>query len=229
MVADLGWAHVNVMLCFISKYNLYHVLEVQQRLHEIIVDTPYGIQIIAGASGFAQLADLDEEARLSFVKELKDLVYADIIIIDTGAGVSQNVLTFLKSADDAIIVTTPEPTAITDAYGIIKTISSEINVPNIKLIVNRVKSYIEGKRVAERVINIAGQFLNVKVDNLGFIFEDSVVQKSVIKQDPFIKSTPNSKASQSIKHLMTRLANIKYNESGGFSKFIKGLFGGRSI
>jgi len=229
MDADLGLANVNVILGIIPKYNLYHVLKGQKRLGEIIVDTPYGIQIIAGASGFAQLADLDEEARESFIKELKDLIYADIIIIDTGAGVSQNVLTFLKSADDAIIITTPEPTAITDAYGIIKTISSEINAPNVKLVVNRVKSYMEGKRVAERVISIAGQFLNIKVDNLGFIFEDIAVQKSVIKQDPFIKSAPNSKASQSIKHLMTRLANIKYNGTGGFGKFLKNLFGGRSI
>ena len=229
MDADLGLANVNVILGIIPKYNLYHVLKGQKRLSEIIIDTPYGIQIIAGASGFAQLADLDEEARESFVKELKDLVYADIIIIDTGAGVSQNVLTFLKSADDAIIITTPEPTAITDAYGIIKTISSEINAPSVKLIVNRVKSYMEGKRVAERVINIAGQFLNIKVDNLGFVFEDTAVQKSVIKQDPFIKSAPNSKASQSVKHLMTRLANIKYNGSGGFTRFLRGIFGGRSI
>jgi len=229
MDADLGLANVNVILGIIPKYNLYHVIKGQKRLNEIIIDTPYGIQIIAGASGFAQLADLDEDARESFVKELKDLVYADIIIIDTGAGVSQNVLTFLKSADDAIIITTPEPTAITDAYGIIKTISSEINAPNVKLVVNRVKSYMEGKRVAERVINIAGQFLNIKVDNLGFVFEDVTVQKSVIKQDPFIKSAPNSKASQSIKHLMSRLANIKYNGAGGFGRFLKNLFGGKSF
>ncbi len=228
MDADLGLANVNVILGIIPKYNLYHVLKGQKRLHEIIIDTPYGIQIIAGASGFAQLADLDEEERAAFVQELKELAYADIIIIDTGAGVSQNVLTFVRSADDAIIVTTPEPTAITDAYGIIKTISAEINGPNIKLVVNRVKSHMEGKKVAERVITIAGQFLNIKVDNLGFIFEDVSVQKSVVKQDPFIKSSPNSKASQSIKHLMTRLANIEYREAGGFSRFLKGLFGGKS-
>ena len=150
---------------------------------------------------------------------------ADILIIDTGAGVSQNVLSFLKAADDAIIVTTPEPTAITDAYGIIKSISTEVNGPSIKLVVNRVNSVMEGKKVAERVINIAGQFLNIKVENLGFIFEDSVVQRAVIKQDPFIKSAPNSKASYSIRHLMSRLANIECRDSGGFGKFLKGIFG----
>jgi len=227
MDADLGLANVNVILGIIPKFNLYHVIKKQKKIRDIIVDTQYGIQIVAGASGFSQLANLDEEERSSFVEGLKDLAYADIIIIDTGAGVSQNVLSFLRAADEAIIITTPEPTAITDAYGIIKSISAEVNGPNIKLVVNRVDSVMEGKKVAERVINIAGQFLNIKVDNLGFIFEDVVVKRAVIKQDPFIKSAPNSKASQSIKHLMSRLSNIEYREGGGFSRFLKSVFGGK--
>jgi flagellar biosynthesis protein FlhG len=225
MDADLGLANVNVILGIIPKFNLYHVLRKQKRLRDIIVDTPYGIQIISGASGFSQLANLNDESRSNFVNELKNLAYADIIIIDTGAGVSQNVLTFLKAADEALIVTTPEPTAITDAYGIIKSISSEIGGPNIKLIVNRVRTVMEGKKVAERVINIAGQFLNIKVDNLGFMFEDSVVPRAVIKQDPFIKSSPRSKASESIRHRMSRLLDIEYVEEGGFGRFLKGIFG----
>jgi len=227
MDADLGLANVNVILGIIPKFNLYHVIKKQKRIREVIVDTQYGIQIVAGASGFSQLANLNEDDRSNFVDELKSLAYADIIIIDTGAGVSQNVLCFLRAADEALIVTTPEPTSITDAYGIIKSISTEINGPNIKLVVNRVRSVMEGKKVAERVINIAGQFLNIKVDNLGFIYEDNVVQKAVIKQDPFLKSAPGSKASQSVKHLMSRLLDIEYTEEGGFGKFLKNMFGGR--
>jgi flagellar biosynthesis protein FlhG len=227
MDADLGLANVNVILGIIPKYNLYHVIKRQKKLREIIVDTQYGIQIIAGASGFSQLANLVEEERAAFVEGLKELSYADYILIDTAAGVSQNVLTFLRGADDALIVTTPEPTAITDAYGIIKSISTEGNGPSIKLIVNRVRTVMEGKKVAERVINIAGQFLNVKVNNLGFIFEDNVVQRAVVKQDPFLRSAPNSKASQSVKHLMSRLADITYSESGGFGKFLRTVFRGK--
>jgi flagellar biosynthesis protein FlhG len=228
MDADLGLANVNVILGIIPKYNLYHVIKKQRRLRDIIVDTPYGIQIIAGASGFSQLANLDEEERAAFVEGLKDLSYADYIIIDTAAGVSQNVLTFLRGADDAIIVTTPEPTAITDAYGIIKSITTEgAGGPSVKLVVNRVRTVMEGKKVAERVINIAGQFLNVKVNNIGFIFEDTVVQLAVIKQDPFIRSAPNSKATQSIRHLMTRLSNLELSETGGFGKFLRNVFRGK--
>jgi flagellar biosynthesis protein FlhG len=227
MDADLGLANVNVILGIIPKYNLYHVIKKQKKIRDIIVDTQYGIQIIAGASGFAQLANLTEEERLAFVEGLKDLSYADYIFIDTGAGVSPNVLSFLKAADEAIIVTTPEPTAITDAYGIIKSISTEMNGQNIRLVVNRVNSVIEGKRVAERVINIAGQFLNIKVDNLGFVFEDTVVQRAVVKQDPFVKSSPSSKATGSIRHLMSRLAHIEYHDEGSFGKFLKSIFSGK--
>jgi flagellar biosynthesis protein FlhG len=226
MDADLGLANVNVILGIIPKFNLYHVLKKQKSMRDIIVDTPFGIQIVAGASGFSQLANLSEEDRGEFVNSLKSLAYADYIIIDTGAGVSPNVLTFLRVADEALIVTTPEPTAITDAYGIIKSISTEVNGPSIKLVVNRVSSVLEGKKVADRVISIAGQFLNIKVANLGFIFEDPVVQRAVVKQDPFVKSAPNSKASQSVKHLMSRLAKIEYTEGGGFGRFLRNIFGG---
>jgi len=224
MDADLGLANVNVILGIIPKFNLYHVIKKQKSMRDIIVDTSYGIQIIAGASGFSQLANLDEDDRAAFVESLKALAYADYILIDTGAGVSPNVLSFLRAADEALIVTTPEPTAITDAYGIIKSISTEVNGPGIKLVVNRVRSVLEGKKVADRVISIAGQFLNIKVSSLGFIFEDASVQRAVVKQDPFLRSAPNCKASQSVKHLMSRLANIQYRDDGGLGRFLRNLF-----
>ena len=174
MDADLGLANVNVVLGVIPRYNLYHLIRKQKTLSEILVDTSYGIQIIAGASGFSKIANLNEEERRDFIAELAALSNADMLIIDCAAGVSNNVISFIAAADDALIVTTPEPTAITDAYGIIKIIATEIENLDLglKLVVNRVKSVVEGKRVAERVINIAGQFLNLKVDYLGFVYDD---------------------------------------------------------
>jgi len=188
MDADLGLANVNVVLGIIPKYNLYHVIRKQKQMSDILMDTEYGIQIVAGASGFAKIANLSEEERHGFIDELQHLSGADVIIIDAGAGVSNNVLAFVAAADEAIIVTTPEPTAITDAYGIIKIIATEIDNLNLglKLIVNRVKSVTEGKKVSERVINIAGQFLNLKIDYLGYVYDDPTVQQAVIKQKPFI-------------------------------------------
>ncbi|MDR1108269.1 MAG: AAA family ATPase, partial [Spirochaetaceae bacterium] len=142
MDADLGLANVNVMLNIVPKFNLYHVISKQKTMKEILIETDYGISIVAGASGFSKIANLNETERQNFIDELDTLANADIIIIDTSAGVSSNVLDFIAAADDAVIVTTPEPTAITDAYGIIKIISTEIDNLNmgLKLVVNRVKS-----------------------------------------------------------------------------------------
>ncbi|MFW5728627.1 MAG: MinD/ParA family protein, partial [Spirochaetota bacterium] len=199
----------------------------QKSMREIILDTNYGIQIVAGASGFAKIANLTEEERRNFVQELSELESADIIVIDTSAGVSNNVLAFVAAADEAIIVTTPEPTAITDAYGIIKIIATEIDNLNLglKLIVNRVKSATEGKRVAERVINIAGQFLNLKVDYLGYVYEDPGVQQAVLKQKPFSVIDPKGKASACVHHVVSRLEKVEYREGGGLANFLRRLFG----
>lgn len=229
MDADLGLANVNVVLGIIPRYNLYHLIRKQKKMSEIIQDTSYGIQIVAGASGFSKIANLSADERDGIITELSALSQADVLIVDTGAGVSNNVLSFIASADDALIVTTPEPTAITDAYGIIKIIATEIDNINIglKLIVNRVKSAVEGKRVAERVINIAGQFLNLKVDYLGFVYDDILVHNSVVRQKPFIIVDPKAKPSICIKHIAGRLENIEYKEGSGISRFIKKLFGGK--
>jgi len=222
MDADMGLANVNVILGVIPKFNLYHVIKGQKRLSEIIIDTPQGIRIIAGASGFSKLANLTEEERLRFVDSMMELGEADIVIIDTGAGVSRNVLSFVLPADEAIIVTTPEPTAITDAYGIIKAISAETGQVTIKLVVNRVSSIHEGKQVAERVINIAGQFLNVRVENLGMVFQDEAVSESVMKQRPFVIAAPKSRATECVDHIAKRLLGMQITpKSRGFGGFIK--------
>jgi flagellar biosynthesis protein FlhG len=228
MDADLGLANVNVVLGVIPRYNLYHLIRKQKTLSEIVVDTTYGIQIIAGASGFSKIANLSEEERKTFIGELAALANADVIVIDCAAGVSSNVISFIAAADDAIIVTTPEPTAITDAYGIIKIIATEIENLDIglKLVVNRVHSVVEGRRVAERVITIAGQFLNLKVDYLGFVYDDPVVHTAVVRQKPFLVMDPRSKASACIRHLVGRLENVDYRDGKGIPQFLRKLFGG---
>jgi flagellar biosynthesis protein FlhG len=226
MDADLGLANVNIMLNMIPKYNLYHVIRKQKTMKDIILDTEYGIQILAGASGFSKIANLSEEERQNFITELYSLTNVDIIIIDTSAGVSSNVLSFVAAADDAIIITTPEPTAITDAYGIIKIIATEVENLNIglKLVVNRVKNVTEGRKVAERIINISGQFLNLKVEYLGCIYEDPIVQASVLKQRPFIVQDPKSKASISVQHLVSRIEKTEFVDDRGIGRLIKKLF-----
>jgi flagellar biosynthesis protein FlhG len=227
MDADLGLANVNVMLNMIPKFNLYHVIRKQKTMKEILLETEYGISIVAGASGFSKIANLSEDERQNFIHELDTLSNADIIIIDTSAGVSSNVLDFIAAADDAVIITTPEPTAITDAYGIIKIIATEIDSLNmgLKLVINRVKSVGEAKRVADRMTNIAGQFLNLKVEYLGFVYDDAVVSQAVLRQRPFMVLDPRSKASQCVQHIVGRMEKSEIRDAGGFGNMVKRFFG----
>lgn len=225
--ADLGLANVNVMMNLIPQYNLYHVIRKQKKMSEIILDTDYGIKLVAGASGFSKIANMTEEERNAFISEMYTLSDADIIIIDTSAGVSKNVLGFVAAADEVIIITTPEPTAITDAYGIIKIIATEVENLNInlKMIVNRVGTATEGKRVADRMISIAGQFLNLKVEYLGFIYEDPLVPQSVLRQRPFMMVDPRGKASVCLRHIVSRIEKTEFSEQEGFGRFVRKLFG----
>ncbi|MDR3171018.1 MAG: MinD/ParA family protein [Treponema sp.] len=228
MDADLGLANVNVMLNIIPKFTLYHLMRKQKTMKEILVETEYGISIVAGASGLSMIANLPEDERQYFIDELESLSGADIIIIDTSAGVSSNVLDFIAAADDAVIVTTPEPTAITDAYGITKIIATEmmetLNM-GLKLVVNRVRSVTEANKVADRMTHIAGQFLNIKVDYLGFIYDDPLVSQAVLRQKPFMVMDPKCKASICVQHIVERMEKTEPRKTGGFGSRLWRLLG----
>ncbi|MDH4200963.1 MAG: MinD/ParA family protein [Spirochaetia bacterium] len=227
--ADLGLANINVMLGVIPKYNLYHVVKGSKKLNEIIIKTPEGLDLIAGASGYSILANLNITEREKLISEFEKLPYYDIMIIDTGAGVGANVIGFTLPADEVLVITTPEPTSITDAYGIIKSIVLQSSDKNIKLLVNRVSSSLEAKKVLERVVNISNQFLNVKVDSAGYIFEDEFVSKSIRQQKPFILEYPKSKASACLQLVAGKILNQKVEDngdgSGSLGKFFSKLFG----
>lgn len=224
---DLGMANVNVLLNVVPKYNLLQVINKQKTMQEIILDTEYDIKFIAGANGFSKIANLTSEELEYFAKQFSSLENADIIIIDTGAGISKNVLQFVAASDEVYVVTTPEPTAITDAYGMIKIITTEIEDKelNIQLLVNRVHSAEEGKRISDRIISIVGQFLNFKVNYIGFVYEDPQVQNSVIRQKPFIVVNPSSKPAMCIKHIVGRIEKTEIQDNQGVSTFLKKFLG----
>ncbi|MCR5290084.1 MAG: MinD/ParA family protein [Treponema sp.] len=221
--ADLGMANVNVLLNVVPQYNLMQVINKQKTMKEIILDTEFGIKFIASANGFSKIANLNVDELDYFAKQFCSLNDADIIIIDTGAGIANNVLQFVAAVDEVYIVTTPEPTAITDAYGMIKIITTEVTDHEVamKLIVNRVHSSDEGRRISERIINIVGQFLNYKVEYLGFVYDDSIVTASVIRQKPFIILNPSSKPALCVKHIVGRIEKTILPENANVDNFLK--------
>ncbi len=225
---DLGMANVNVLLNVVPQYNLLHVVTQQKKMSDIISDTEFGIKFIAGANGFSRIANLTEPELAYFAEEFSTINNFDIIIIDTGAGISSNVLQFVAAADEVYIVTTPEPTAITDAYGIIKIITTELSMDRdmtLKLLVNRVHSSDEGKRISDRIINIAGQFLNYKIEYLGFIYDDPTVSMSVIRQKPFMEVAPQSKPAICIKHIVGRIEKTDLVNTEGVAGFLRKFLG----
>jgi flagellar biosynthesis protein FlhG len=205
--ADLGLANMDVLLGVRPQYTLYHVLKGSKDLLDVIIAGAPGVKFIAGGSGMRELADLDENARVRFLDGMRKLEsYTDVVLIDTGAGISSNVMAFVTAADEVLCVTTPEPTAMADAYGIIKTLAQESDpFPPLSLIVNRVRSPEEGAVVAGKIFRVSKQFLEVGIQYAGYVLEDLNVMKAVRAQKPFMSMYPNTYASACVSNLVARL------------------------
>src|SRR5882757_454351 len=174
--ADLGLANADVLCNIDLPFNLSHVIARKKELHEVMVTGPGGFKLIGGASGLARMADLTDFDRRRIVEALGAVEHsADSIIIDTGAGISPNVLSFTRAADHVLVVTTPEPTAITDAYAVVKVISKETGERRISLLVNQVRTSAEAKVVYGRIAQVAKQFLGVSVLDAGYLPSDEAV------------------------------------------------------
>lgn len=203
--ADIGLANIDVLMGVSSKYNLYHLLKRQKTIWEIIQKGPGDLEFIAGGSGFNDLLRLTEDELDYFAGQVSLLSgYADFIIFDTGAGLSKETLKFILAAEETIVVTTPEPTSITDAYAIIKMVNSMGHKVPFKLVINRVTDLKEGKHTADKISLVAKQFLEIDIPTLGFVDDDTNVTKAVKRQVPFTIAFPNSSASRGIQVLVDR-------------------------
>lgn len=228
--ADLGLANIDVLLGLNPKYNLKHLVDGERAMEEILVDGPYAVKIVPGGSGIPELANMGDEQQQKLLESFIELEReSDITLIDTGAGISKDVISFIVAAREALIITTPEPTAITDAYGVIKVVTQKDPDVDIKLVVNMVSNEKEGKEIANRIAMATKQFLNRRIESLGYIVSDPAVNLSVRKQEPFILEYPNSKVSNCIKQIAMRLDNIGTDEvrvagRNGFRGFLSRLF-----
>src|SRR5438132_3826738 len=154
--ADLGLANADVLCNVDLPHNLSHVIARKKELKEVMLRAPGGFHLIGGASGLARMADLSDDDRERIILALGELEQqADVILIDTGAGISPNVLSFTRAADHVLIVTTPEPTAITDAYAVVKVLSRENSARRISLLVNQVRSPADARIVHGRIAKVA--------------------------------------------------------------------------
>lgn len=194
--ADLGTANADVLCNLSTENSLAQVVAGRRTLVEAMVDAPGGFRLVPGASGLAKMAALSEFERHRLVNQIHQLEEnADLIIVDTGAGVSPNVLSFLLGADQQLVVTTPEPTAVIDAYAVIKTIRRHRNDLNIGLVVNMVRSAPEAKEVFNRIDTVCRRFLNLVPRYAGHVMNDPQVPMAVRRRRPFVLESPNCHAS----------------------------------
>lgn len=208
--ADLGLANIDVILKLKPKYNLEHVIAGEKKLSDIFVKGPAGLTVIPASPGRIAMANLSEIDRTILIRELLKVAdNFDVTFIDTAAGISSSVIDFVIAAQEIFVVTTPEPTAITDAYAMIKVISQKKET-SIGIIVNMVINQYQAQDIAERITIAANRFINAKTYFVGYILKDQFVSDAVSSQQPLIFKYPNSDASRCINFIAENIINATY-------------------
>jgi flagellar biosynthesis protein FlhG len=226
--ADFSLSNLDVVMNVNSKYNISHLINSGKNIEEIIHTGPEGVDIICGASGLEELANINEFQRRRLLKELSRLQNdKDMIIIDTAAGISSTVVGFCLASDHVLVVTTPEATAMTDAYAIIKVLVGHNFTGQISLIVNMAQTIAEGRRTYQKISNVAGRFLNVQVYNAGILTKDERLISAVRQRTPVVLAHPKSQISSSLIALAAKLSNsvaAQSNGEGFFKKVVNWFF-----
>ena len=201
--ADFGLANIEVMLGIRPQYNLSDLMFRGRSLSEIITKGPENVGFISGGSGIREMTNLTREQLINLSARLSELDrQADVVIIDTGAGISENVMEFVMSSAEVFLIATPEPTSITDAYALLKTLNHQPEFTrehcHIKLIANKVNNEKNGKELFEKLSVVADKFLNISLEYMGAIPSDTNMSKAVMKQQPLTIAYPNSQAARAI-------------------------------
>jgi flagellar biosynthesis protein FlhG len=225
--ADMSLANLDVIMNLSSKYNISHLFSGRKSVEEIIHVGPEGIEVICGGSGLDQLSDINEFQRQRFLHELSKLQdSSDIIIIDTAAGISRSVVGFCMAADQILVVTTPEATAITDAYAMIKVLAKNKFPGKISLVVNMAENFAEGKKIYRQIAAVVSRFLNTHLYDAGVFLKDERLTSAVRQRKPVVLAYPKSQISLSLATLAAKLStgSAAGVHSDGFFKKVADWF-----
>ncbi|MCK8602422.1 MinD/ParA family protein [Desulfoferrobacter suflitae] len=205
--ADLGLANIDIFLGLTPKQNISHVLNGKRQLHEVLVNGPGRIRIMPASSGVQELTRLTDEQKLLLLEMLDELESeVDLLLIDTAAGISDTVLYFNLAAQERIIVVTPEPTSLTDAYALIKVLHTRNGERHFRILTNAADSDREGKLIFAKLSKVADHFLNgISLDYLGNIPRDPQVSAALLQQKPFITLFPHTAAAKAFVNLADRI------------------------
>lgn len=225
--ADLGLSNVDIMLRLSPKYDLFDVLNGDKSLEDIIVQGPCGIQILPGASGIQEMTNMSATHFGGLVHAFSELMTdIDTLVIDTAAGINDINCRFAQSAQEVLVVVTPEPTSMTDAYALIKVLSTQYGVRRFRVIANMVQSITEGRELFAKLTNVTDKFLKVPLHYLGHIPEDALIKKAVRQQSLLMEAYPGAKSAHAFRGLAKSLDKVpKAKEASGYLEFFMEQFG----
>ena len=228
--ADLGMGNIDLILGLTPKFNISHILSGKKEISDVVLTGPSGIKVLPASSGGKRTAKTAFEVKKALIQALRERTdLADIILLDTNAGLDDNVIHFLKLADEVILMTTPEPTSIMDSYGIVKVLAQERGHTRLHLLVNMATDQYDARHVGETMGMVTKQFSNVTVQEMGWIYQDPLVSRAVRQQQPFVLLYPASRAARSLTRLAARFADSEVDffvDRGlrGWIQKIRGLF-----
>lgn len=224
--ADLGLANIDVLLGITSKNNISNVLSGEVSLREVMVNGPGGIRIIPAASGTQEMAQLDPREHAGLIRAFSSIAdQLDVLVIDTAAGIGDGVVSFVKAAQEAMIVVTDEPTSITDAYALIKLLNRDHGVFRFRVLANMVKTSQDGHNLFAKLTKVTDRFLDVALQYVGCIPFDESVKRSVQRQRAVIEAYPRAKASLAYKSLAKKVDSwpLPTTARGNLEFFVESL------
>lgn len=216
MDADLGLANVDVMLGLHTNYDLSHVMKGERTLEEVICIGPQNMRIIPASSGIQAMSELSTAEHAGVIQAFSELNSTpDVMIIDTAAGISDNVVTFSRAAQEVVVVVCDEPASITDAYALIKLLNHEYDIHRFRVIANRVHSAQEGRMLFNKIVKVTDRYLDAALDFMGVVPEDEYLRKAVQKQRAVVEAYPRSKSAMAFKKLATKADSWPVPASAG--------------
>ena len=206
MDADLGLGNVDVLLGLQPEFDLQHVISGEKSLDDIIIEGPAGIHIVPASSGVEQMAELTALQHASLITAFSELKHPlDVLIVDTAAGIADGVVSFAKASQEVIVVVCDEPTSLTDAYALIKVLSTRHGIRKFQILANMVQDDAQGLALFEKLLNTTDRFLEVGLKYLGAVPFDQQLRKAVQNQQPVVTAYPRSPAAKSIQKIATKV------------------------
>jgi flagellar biosynthesis protein FlhG len=226
--ADMGLANVDVLLGLAPSRHLGHLLDGTASLEELVLEAPHGLKIIPGGSGARRLAQLGNGEHAAVIRAFDELPRPpDYLLVDTAAGLSDNVAMFAAAADDVVLVVCDEPASLTDAYALVKVLSRDFGVRRFRFVANLVRNAGEARALHQKLAKVSDRFLDVVLDFYGFVPQDERLKQAIRRQNAVVDLWPAARSSQAFKQLAGAVDNWEEPARAGLDRIA--FFGGQAV